>query len=226
MSLFSARRISKRALSILSFALLVFVAASWWATSQKATNLAFVNQLAHTTGPLLSDKGEIKPEAATIVVNSTADVANNSDGFCTLREAITAANNNAASGAVAGECVAGSNSGSDTIDLTGVSGTINLTIALPNLSSDLTINGPGAGSLTIRRSAAGGTPSFRIFTIDSNRTVSISGLTASNGLTASGDANGGGISNSGTLTLTSCVVAANQTAPGGAGGGIYDLGTM
>src|SRR5262245_34912092 len=45
--------------------------------------------------------------AATITVNSTSDAAVNNDGLCTLREAITAANLNTASGAVAGECVKG-----------------------------------------------------------------------------------------------------------------------
>ena len=46
--------------------------------------------------------------AATITVN-TADltVTSDSDGLCHLQEAIDAANNNLASGAVAGECVAG-----------------------------------------------------------------------------------------------------------------------
>jgi CSLREA domain-containing protein len=44
--------------------------------------------------------------AATIVVNSTADVQAN-DGACTLREAIAAANSNTASGGMSGECVAG-----------------------------------------------------------------------------------------------------------------------
>ena len=44
--------------------------------------------------------------AATITVNSAADAAAN-DGQCTLREAIIAANTNAASGAMAGECAAG-----------------------------------------------------------------------------------------------------------------------
>ncbi|MEO8133896.1 MAG: CSLREA domain-containing protein, partial [Betaproteobacteria bacterium] len=44
--------------------------------------------------------------AATIVVNSAADVAAN-DGQCTLREAITSANTNTVSGALPGECAAG-----------------------------------------------------------------------------------------------------------------------
>ncbi len=44
--------------------------------------------------------------ASTITVNSAADTVGN-DGVCTLREAIVAANTNTASGAMAGECVAG-----------------------------------------------------------------------------------------------------------------------
>lgn len=44
--------------------------------------------------------------ATTIIVNSAADVIAN-DGLCTMREAIAAANNNVASGAMSGECAAG-----------------------------------------------------------------------------------------------------------------------
>ena len=44
--------------------------------------------------------------AATITVNGTGDTAAN-DGSCTLREAITSANSDTASGAMAGECPAG-----------------------------------------------------------------------------------------------------------------------
>ena len=44
--------------------------------------------------------------AAVITVNSLGDTTAN-DGACTLREAITAANSNTTSGAMAGECAAG-----------------------------------------------------------------------------------------------------------------------
>ncbi len=43
--------------------------------------------------------------AATITVNSTADDVDGADSECTLREAITAANDNM--GGAGGECVAG-----------------------------------------------------------------------------------------------------------------------
>jgi CSLREA domain-containing protein len=44
--------------------------------------------------------------AATITVNSLADDADGADGECTLREAITAANTDTASGTATGECAA------------------------------------------------------------------------------------------------------------------------
>lgn len=46
------------------------------------------------------------PPAGTITVNTTADTVAN-DGFCSLREAIIAANTNTASGTLPGECAAG-----------------------------------------------------------------------------------------------------------------------
>jgi CSLREA domain-containing protein len=175
-----------------------------------------------STTQTAADAGVITPAAGnTIIVNSTSDAANGADGLCTLREAITAANSNTASGATAGECAAGSSTGDDAINFS-VTGTIDLAVALPNLSSNMIISGPGSGLLTIQRSAAGGTPNFRIFSIDSGRTVAISGLTVSKGLTGSGDPNGAGILNNGTLTLTNGTVSDNQTAAGNSpGGGIY-----
>src|SRR5262245_39285950 len=78
-----------------------------------------------------------------------------------------------------------------------VKGTINLTRALPNLARSISIEGPGADLLTVRRDTGG---SYRIFTVSSSATVSISGLTISNGSVI--DDVGGGIFNSGTLTIS------------------------
>src|SRR5207249_10361545 len=126
--------------------------------------------------------------AATIVVTSLSDAANPADGLCTLREAITAANNNAVSGAIAGECAAGSSSGSDAIDVTGVTGIINLTGALPDIASNMTITGAGSSQLTVRRNTGG---EYRILNIN-NVTVSITGLTVTNGKALDGsDSNNG-----------------------------------
>jgi CSLREA domain-containing protein len=84
----------------------------------------------------------------TITVNSAADVAAD-DGQCTLREAIIASNANTASGAMAGECAAGS-AGLDTITfnipVAGVQ-TITLLSNLPTITEAVFINGytqPGA----------------------------------------------------------------------------------
>ena len=113
--------------------------------------------------------------ATTFTVNSTGDgadsnladgVCNDGSGACTLRAAIQQANNV---------------SGDDTItfSLPG-SSIITLGSELDAINGNLVVNGPGANALTVKRSTAGGTPNFRIFTINLGRTVTLSGLTISN----------------------------------------------
>ncbi|MGA7396779.1 MAG: CSLREA domain-containing protein, partial [Solirubrobacterales bacterium] len=79
--------------------------------------------------------------AATITVNSIDDAAAD-DGACTLREAITAANDDTASGATAGECVAGF--GADAIEFS-IPGSGPHVIApdpdLPYLTTPMSIDG-------------------------------------------------------------------------------------
>jgi CSLREA domain-containing protein len=71
------------------------------------------------------------------------------DGQCTLREAITAAHTDNASGAMPGECGAGS--GDDTINFqAGLTGEITLGSEL-GVSTSMAINGPGASHLTNQR---------------------------------------------------------------------------
>jgi CSLREA domain-containing protein len=82
--------------------------------------------------------------ATTITVNSAADTTAN-DGACTLREAITAASTNTASGAAAGECAAGQAFPIvDTIEFN-ISGsgvhTINATSSLPPITEAVLIDG-------------------------------------------------------------------------------------
>src|SRR5690349_13338548 len=89
---------------------------------------------------------DLRLNAAAITVNSLSDAAA-SDGSCTLREAITNANLDNTSGSV--DCAAGS--GADTISIT-VPGTISLLQPLPDLSSDMTIDGLGISQTTITRS--------------------------------------------------------------------------
>src|SRR5262249_58549116 len=96
-----------------------------------------------------------------------------------------------------------------------------LASALPDLSTALTIAGPGPKALTVARSGAAGTPDFRIFTVPAGVVVRISGLTMSGGSVAD---IGGGIYNMGTLTVTDSTLSGNSAA--GEGGGIYNMGTL
>lgn len=127
----------------------------------------------------------------------------NDSGAGSLRQAITDANN----------------SGGGTVDATGVKGTITLLTALPSFDSNITLNGPGAGQLTVERSSAAGTPDFGIFAVNNGKSVSLSGLTIKNG----SNRFGGGISNAGTVTITDCTVSGNTAT---IGGGIFTQGTL
>ena len=122
-------------------------------------------------------------------------------GTGTLRQAIIDANANA---------------GADTINFAaGVTGTITLRSALPQITQNLTINGPGAGVLTVS-----GNHLYRVFQIASGLTVSISGLTISNGSSPGGS---GIFNDNGNLTVTNCTFSGNQAALSG-GGGIFNNG--
>jgi len=112
-------------------------------------------------------------------------------------------------------CIINATSGEDVIVLA-VTGTINLTRALPDLNASVTIEGPGAALLTVRRDTGG---NYRIFTVSSSATVNISGLTISNG-------DGGGIGNSGTLTISNSTISGNHAWEGSRGGGISNGGTL
>jgi predicted outer membrane repeat protein len=126
-------------------------------------------------------------QAATITVTNIAD-----SGPGTLRAALAGATNG------------------DTIDATGVSGTITLTNSQLNVSSSVTIVGPGPATLTVS-----GNHAARVFNV-TGLNVRISGLTIANGHSD----NGGGIYNSPgvTMTVSNCTVSGNTA--GGSGGGI------
>ena len=103
----------------------------------------------------------------------------------------------------------------------GVTGTINLTGALPDLTQSINIAGPGADLLTVRRDTGGG---YRIFDVAVGAAVNIYGLTISNGF-VSGLGKGAGISNQGTVTVAHTTITANS-GNGSGGAGIYNQGTM
>ena len=149
----------------------------------------------------------LSDQADASVGNSICDVDTATSGEqCTLRAAIQEAN------AVVG---------ADTIGFS-VTGTINLTGALPDIINDLTINGPGSSQLTVRRDTGG---DYRIFSTN-NRNVNFSGMTITNGRTPNAAASstgsggsatsGGGIEAAGgVVTFTDLVVIGNRTGDGG-----------
>ncbi len=172
--------------------------------------------------------------AATITINNLSDTIAN-DGGCTLREAIVNANADNQSGST--DCAAGA--GADTINIS-AAGTINLLTVLPDLTSDMTINGLGAANTTVRRDGAA-TTEFRVFT-KTGGIAAISGMTIRDGIArgtngaTGGTAQGGGIYNSiGALTLTNVVITNNQAIGGNGsadvggdsyGGGTYSLAAL
>ncbi|MGC0421822.1 hypothetical protein [Embleya sp. AB8] len=101
--------------------------------------------------------------------------------------------------------------------------TYRLTVPLPTITANMTINGSGA---TLAREDRG-TPTFRVLH-DDGAAVALSDLTVTGGRIEAG-ANGGGIlvSGGGALTLTRVLVKWNFAGPGipgaagGSGGGIY-----
>ncbi len=97
--------------------------------------------------------------------------------------------------------------------------TITLTSGELLINKSLTINGPGANLLSVRRSSAAGTSVFRIVEIASpSVSVVLSGLTITNGNAGDG-LYGGGILNYGTLALTNSTLSGNSAF---VGGGIYN----
>ena len=172
--------------------------------------------LALVAGFLLS--GGRGAHAATITVNTTNDELN-VDGDCSLREAIQAANTDAAVDA----CTAGS--GADTIELaagtytlsiTGIEEDANQTGDL-DITSDLTITGAGQGPTIIN----GGSDVDRVVDIVSgSASVEISSVTIRDGFLALAASGGGGIANAGMLKLTNSTVVSH--AGGSFGGAIFN----
>jgi CSLREA domain-containing protein len=125
----------------------------------------------------------------TIEVNTTADTddgrcdalgtgSGNQD--CTLREAINAANADFGAETITFNSTVFAAPGPYTISLTGV---------LPDITSDVTISGPGAKVLTVKRNTGG---NYRIFTVNGGGVnLTIDGLTINNGNAVGLD--GGGI---------------------------------
>ena len=141
--------------------------------------------------------------AGNITVDSLADTVAN-DSACTLREAITNANGDDQSGST--DCAAGS--GADTITFS-VDGTITLGSTLPEITSEMTIDGAGQ-FVTV----SGGN-AYRVMVVNASGALNLNALTIADGF--SGSEQGGGILNYGTLTVSNSTFSGNSSeADGGA----------
>jgi len=155
---------------------------------------------------------------STLTVNTTAD-----SGPGSLRADVAAA--------LPGDTIA--------FDLSLAGKTINIFSGQLVINKSLTIQGPGAGLLTI----SGGREvtslnGVRVFAVERHTTVTLSGLTitggggtayAAFGYSDGNDNEGGGILNLGTLTVSGCTVSGNYADPNSAssyGGGLYNAGTL
>jgi predicted outer membrane repeat protein len=150
---------------------------------------------------------------AALVVNSALDNATPGDSLVTLREAITAANTDTTTD------TGQTGSGADTITFALSPGahSINLTSALPAMSTELDIDGSGAALLTVRRDTGG----YRVLTVVQGGEVRLSGMTVADGIL-------GGILNSGTLSVTDCTLRNNtdNTFASVGGGAIHNTGAL
>ncbi len=169
---------------------------------------------------LLALSSTPQAQADSISVSPGAAGIANGDG-CSLVEAISNANNDASTYS---ECAAGS--GPDTITLAGNTYAYstaygnyaaNYDAALPNVTSDITIQGngaiiqgPGDGTMRILTVAPGGSLTLNDATISGG-----GNLNDVNALIA-----GGGIGNYGSLTLNGSTISGNAAS---FGGGIYNL---
>jgi hypothetical protein len=93
-------------------------------------------------------------------------------------------------------------------------------VALPEIISPITIDGQSA---TIRRSAAPGTPEFRLFLVGSTGDLTINQIFLQGGKVNESNSYGGAILNYGELSLSTCDVNENMAYRGGA---IYNAGNF
>ena len=170
---------------------------------------------------LLSALVGIEPAyAAGLVVNSSADTIA-TDAFCTLREAITNANDDATTYP---DCASGS--GADTITF---AGNYTITLAgsqLPVVTTAITIKGKGTGNTILQANANPNTATNRIFDVSDIGNLTIDNLTVRNGRCEEAcptDEYGGGLLNNGMLAITNSTLSANTSGNGGA---VTNYGTL
>ena len=158
-------------------------------------------------------------QAAGIVVNTQEDQTT-TNGFCSLREAIFNANNDAATFP---DCATGSG-----VDIITFAGDYTITLQtrqLPIIATEMTIRGNGADKTIIQADASPNVATYRVFHVGFTGTLTLDQVSVRNGRCDGGcivePSLGGGILNRGTLTVT------NSTLSGNSARAIYNyLGTV
>ena len=163
------------------------------------------------TAAILLIGGAVAP-CATITVDTLSDAS--VLGQCSLRDAIDAANSDTA---VHG-CAAGH--GSDTIVFAKrLTGTITLAAPLPDIQSNLAINGPSGGGITISGNSLVGIMTIAANVEPTGITVELNNLTFIQAKSVAL----GAVLNFGALTVTDSTFMDNEASNGGA---IVSLGTL
>jgi hypothetical protein len=175
----------------------------------------------HSSGSNTDQRGFARPVVSPATVNPIGDgsdigayemQANQLPGCDTINLVVNN-NNDGGSGSLR-DVITNACAGSTIIFGSNVRGAIDLTSGELLINKSLTINGPGANALTVRRAVAS---NFRIFNIaGGNFNVTISGLTINFGTSFQG---GGIFNNSSSLTVMGCAISSNG---GTYGGGIYN----
>lgn len=188
----------------------------WWTASAAA--ILIVAGLGSVAGQI------ILPPPITVTVNSTADtddarigdgICADSNGQCTLRAAIETVNNYFSRGANTIKfniptSDPGYNAGSG-------ASIIVVSVSLPDITSSVSITGPGAGKLSIQPFSV----FCRIFNVTTSGTVNLSGLTLRNAVVSDG---GGALQNlkNGIINVTHCAFTNNVSNGQTGGGAIYN----
>jgi len=176
------------------------------------------------TGHALATPAPAAAAGSTILVDTSVD-QDIADGTCTLREAMIAANTNAAYHG----CTAGSSAGTDTITFIYPYNQLYLAASLPTVTSALVIDGGGyvlinvagnagvngalqntAGRLTLRGIEITGADTI-VVNVGAGASATLSGMWIH------GNSGGSAIYNNGTLGITASTISDNDSASGSAG---------
>lgn len=176
---------------------------------------------------VLSVAASVRMDAARVVISPRAKERSMRVNDPLPTNIIVVTNTNDSGSGSLREALAVASDG-DTIDATGVSGTILLVSGQLNVDKDVTVSGPGANHL-----AVDGNAQSRVFDVNPGKTVTIDGLTVANGYADFGagiyshgavlavsncivsDNSGGGITNDeGALTVSNCIINGNSGSYG------------